>query len=103
MFDFAVKGPDQNSGEDTEQHDAVGIAQTFAAVTQVARHILVLGQDGQQRRQAVVGGVGRQIQDQHGRDLDVIIKPVAAENIFGEQGQHRHIVLGQDMVVKNQK
>ena len=103
MLDFAVKRPNQNSGEDTEQYDAVGVAQALAAETQVSRHILVLGQDGQQRRQAVVGGIGRQIQDQHGRNLDVIIKPVPAENIFGEQGQHRHIFLGQDMVMKDQE
>ena len=59
-----VERVDQPTGDHREQDDAVGVGQPVPAGMQLPGQVAVLRQDRAQQRKAVVGGVGRQDQDQ---------------------------------------
>ncbi|MPN37880.1 hypothetical protein SDC9_185401 [bioreactor metagenome] len=92
MFHIPLKDNNQHRGDQGQKQNAVAIAQPFALSGKITRHIGISGHDRQQRRQAIIGGIGRQIQNQHGGQLDIIIDPAPAKSLLRQLRQHGDMV-----------
>ena len=86
--DLGLEATISSSREPGEHEDAVAVRQPVAAGVQLARQVAVLREDRAEHREAVVGGVGGEEQDQRGgrRDGEEAERVGAAEHGRGDLG-----------------
>ena len=75
---------EQDRGGDGERDRAVAERQAVSEPQEQARRVPVAGHEGQQAREAVERGVGRQQQHQRGRDLHVDVQRPGPEAAMGQ-------------------
>ncbi len=95
--DLAVERPDEGTGDDGEEDDAVGEDEPVAAVGELARQEAVFGDDARQAGEVGIGGVGGENEDGEGGDLgDPEQKSLASVHLLRHQAIPVGIVLAAD-------
>src|SRR5262249_10194043 len=101
---FRVEQPNQETGQERQQQNAVRKHQLVAQAHQLAGHVAVVGQNGGKPREARKAGVGGRHQEGQRGGLDrVIQETAAAENGAGNLGHDGFLRLRQNAVDVSQE
>ena len=95
----ALEDEQQDDGEAAQDHDAVGEHQAVALGGELTWDEPVAGEEEREAREVGERRVGRQEQDQHRHELDLVIEAAAAEDVARQLRDDRLVGGGNDTEV----